>query len=158
MFEQALIDYLIEFHAKRDYFECHEVLEERWKEDEKEHRQLYWVALIQVAVGIYHYRRGNLSGAQKMLERAVLKINATKQQLEQMGIHVRELVELIESQLDQIKKEISYESINLPLKESLMTACLAACQDQGIVFLQKSDLTDDYLLNKHRLRPRELKG
>lgn len=155
MIEQALIDYLVEFHAQRDYFECHEILEERWKEDTKEDRQLYWVALIQVAVGIYHYRRENWSGAKKMLERAVLKIKATEEQLEQLGIHAPMLVALIKDQVDRIEKKISYESINLPLKEPLMKACLAYCQNKGIVFLQKSDLTDHDLLHKHCLRSRD---
>ena len=155
MFEQALIDYLVEFHAKRDYFECHEILEERWKEDEKANRQLYWVALIQVAVGVYHYRRENWSGAKKMLERAVLKIKEAKEQLEQLGIHPTSLLELMVCQMDRIEKKLPYESINLPLKESLLQACLAHCQSHGITFLQKSDLKDNYLLNKHSLRPRD---
>ncbi|MCL1990115.1 MAG: DUF309 domain-containing protein [Defluviitaleaceae bacterium] len=155
MFEPALIDYLVEFHAKRDYFECHEVLEERWKEDVKADRQLYWVALIQVAVGNYHYRRNNLSGAKKMLERAIEKIKATTPQLEQLGLQVTKLLERVEQQVVWIEKEMPYESIDLPLHASLMAACLDECQSKGIVFLQKSDLTDHYLLNKHRLRPRE---
>ena len=155
MFEQALIEYLIEFHAKRDYFECHEVLEERWKEDLKENRQLYWVALIQVAVGAYHYRRENWSGAKKMFERVILKIKATEEQLEQLGIQVTMLIPLIQDQIDRIEKKVPYESINLPLSEPLMNNCLMYCKSRNIVFLQKSDLTDYYLLNKHRLRTRD---
>ena len=30
-YPEAFISYLIEFHATRDYFECHELLEEYWK-------------------------------------------------------------------------------------------------------------------------------
>ena len=158
MFDEALIDYLVEFHAKRDYFECHEILEERWKEDVKEKRQVYWVALIQIAVGMYHYRRENKSGAKKMLERAVSKVKETEEQLEQLeqlGFHTKRLIELIEGQIGLIEKDMPYESIELPLKDALMQACLVYCQPKGIVFLQKSDLTDTSLLNKHRLRLRD---
>ena len=154
MFEKALLDYLIEFHAKRDYFECHEILEERWKEDTKENQQRFWVALIQVAVGFYHYRRNNVNGAKKMFERAMTKLKTTETQLEALGIQVAELINILEMQVIRIEKKMPYESIHIPLKDSLLQACLAYCEDKKITFLQVSDLTDIYLLNKHSLRSR----
>ena len=32
VYPEAYIEYLMYFHGNRDYFECHEVLEEYWKE------------------------------------------------------------------------------------------------------------------------------
>ncbi len=34
MYPNAYLDYLVYFHGHRDYFECHEVLEEYWKKDQ----------------------------------------------------------------------------------------------------------------------------
>ncbi|MCD2486520.1 DUF309 domain-containing protein, partial [Staphylococcus aureus] len=50
MYPKAYIDYLVEFHATRDYFECHEILEEYWKEDPPKKRKRYWVGFIELAV------------------------------------------------------------------------------------------------------------
>ncbi|PAD68333.1 hypothetical protein CHH83_14265, partial [Bacillus sp. 7586-K] len=33
MYDQEYIDFLVHFHCDRDYFECHEILEEHWKKD-----------------------------------------------------------------------------------------------------------------------------
>ncbi|WP_205628902.1 DUF309 domain-containing protein, partial [Acinetobacter baumannii] len=52
LYPEALIDYLVYFHADRDFFECHEVLEDYWKSLPKEERSLFWVGLIQIAVGL----------------------------------------------------------------------------------------------------------
>lgn len=52
LYPKAYIDYLVYFHGLRDYFECHEVLEEHWKKDDKAERKKYWVGLIQIAVAL----------------------------------------------------------------------------------------------------------
>lgn len=36
MYPEAYVAFLHEFHTTRDYFECHEILEEYWKEDPPE--------------------------------------------------------------------------------------------------------------------------
>lgn len=36
MYPEAYIEYLAEFHGSRDYFECHELLEEHWKKTLRE--------------------------------------------------------------------------------------------------------------------------
>lgn len=33
VYPEAYVAFLHEFHTTRDYFECHEILEEYWKED-----------------------------------------------------------------------------------------------------------------------------
>lgn len=53
MYPKAYIEYLVHFHSDRDYFECHEILEEHWKQDG---RNKGWLVLIQTAVAFYHYR------------------------------------------------------------------------------------------------------
>ncbi|WJH34118.1 DUF309 domain-containing protein [Paenibacillus sp. CC-CFT747] len=76
--------YLVYFHAERDYFECHEILEEYWKSNPQDPLAPAWVGLIQLAVGLYHERRSNTSGALKMLNGANSRL--TEDALEKLGI------------------------------------------------------------------------
>src|SRR6202521_380306 len=57
------------------FFECHEVLEESWT-PERGPRRLLLQALIHVAVGSYHSRRGNPAGAVRQLRKALRKLAA----------------------------------------------------------------------------------
>ena len=152
--EQALIEYLAEFHSTRDYFECHEILEERWKEDPKEKRESCWVALIQIAVGLYHWRRDNFSGAHKMLTRALEKTRKEAEKLTQMGIGVAGVVKQLNEQLIAINDKQPYKSINLVLTNELKATYTSYCQSKQVVPFQESDMNDHYLLNKHTLRKR----
>ena len=70
-YDPLYVAYLYYFNVTRDYFECHEVLEELWMQDG---RNPLWQGLLQVAVGLYHHRNGNVSGAGKLLRAAVEKL------------------------------------------------------------------------------------
>ncbi len=52
-----------------DFFECHEVLEDAWR-DAPEPERKFLQALIQTAVAFHHHSRGNSVGARSLLERA----------------------------------------------------------------------------------------
>ncbi|AEF41550.1 DUF309 domain-containing protein [Hoyosella subflava] len=58
----ALLDQRLPFHA-------HEVFEDAWKSAPEQWRGL-WKGLAQLAVGVTHAARGNLSGASRLLTRA----------------------------------------------------------------------------------------
>jgi hypothetical protein len=62
------------FNVERDYFECHEVMEELWL---TEGRSPFYQGLLQVAVALYHFRAGNISGAGKLFAAAVEKLEAS---------------------------------------------------------------------------------
>lgn len=66
-YEPLYVAYLIYFNRDRDYFECHEVLEELWL---KRDRDPLYKALLQVAVGLYHFRNGNVRGGRMMLKQS----------------------------------------------------------------------------------------
>lgn len=83
-YPDAYIRYLAEFHGTRDYFECHEILEEYWKEHPGDEQAQLWHGLIQIAVGQYHLRRGNREGARKMLRSAWQRLSPPL--LEQAGL------------------------------------------------------------------------
>lgn len=66
-YEPLYLAYLIYFNRDRDYFECHEVLEELWLEKQ---RDPLYKALLQVAVGLYHFRNANVRGGLIMLRQS----------------------------------------------------------------------------------------
>jgi predicted metal-dependent hydrolase len=59
----------LEYFNTGHYFEAHEYLEAAWKDERRAIRDLYR-AVLQVAVGYYHLKRGNYTGAQKMFDRS----------------------------------------------------------------------------------------
>ncbi|MBB5323484.1 hypothetical protein HNQ34_000561 [Anoxybacillus tepidamans] len=152
MYPNAYIEYLLHFHTDRDYFECHEILEEHWKNDEKKQ---VWVALIQIAVALYHHRRGNVLGAKRMMQKAIALVEQEKEAIEQLGLDYAELLPLLKRYIEQIDKGERYESICLPIAdETLMQTCQTICKQRRLVWGNKSDLDNEFLLHKHALRDR----
>jgi predicted metal-dependent hydrolase len=152
MYPKEYLDYLVYFHTERDYFECHEVLEEYWK-DQKMKKKV-WVGLIQIAVSLYHHRRNNFTGALKMIESAYAILKEEKIELVQLGIHYGQLIAQLERKINDIKNLQPYQSLNLPLEAEVLKQCERICQLQGLSWGKASDLKDEYLLNKHTLRDR----
>jgi predicted metal-dependent hydrolase len=71
-FDEKYVEFLHHFNVTRDYFECHEVMEDLWME---EGRSLLCQGLLQIAVGLYHYRNDNVSGAIKLLQGGIAKLS-----------------------------------------------------------------------------------
>lgn len=65
----------IELFNEREFFECHEVLEELWNAQEEPEKQLTQ-GILQIAVAYYHYLRGNYSGTCKLFHRAWPRISS----------------------------------------------------------------------------------
>jgi predicted metal-dependent hydrolase len=152
MYPQEYLDYLIYFHAERDYFECHEVLEEYWKEQDMKKR--VWVGLIQVSVSLYHHRRNNFTGALKMMKSAYAILREEQDELIQLGINYEKLLDQLTHKIEEIKKFHPYQSMNIPLEADILKRCEKMCLQQGLSWGKASDLTNEYLLHKHTLRDR----
>jgi predicted metal-dependent hydrolase len=63
----------IELFNAREFFECHEVLEDLWRPSRGEER-FFLQALIHYAVGFYHHQRGNAVGADLQLRKGLRKL------------------------------------------------------------------------------------
>jgi predicted metal-dependent hydrolase len=63
----------IRLFNNREFFECHEVLEQAWT-PERGLRRLFLQALIHFAVGLYHWERGNLAGAARQIRKGLRKL------------------------------------------------------------------------------------
>lgn len=153
-YPEAYTDYLLYFHAERDYFECHEVMEEFWKEHPGDVRSKTYVALIQIAVGMYHIRRGNRSGALKMLQSAGR--NAQVEDVRSLGLDAEKLQELILQTWTSIERDgYQYKDINLPINDQdLITWCMKECERRGLTWQAASAMEDELLTQKHTRRDR----
>jgi len=155
LYPKAYLDYLYHFHCDRDYFECHEVLEEFWKEKEAGEREIHWVGLIQIAVGLYHHRRGNFRGALRMLQNACRIIRKESVAINALGLDSGRLVKMLEERIDCVTKQQPYVSMNLPIADpDLQLSCDTLAQSASKVWGAASDLLDDSLVNRHTLRDR----
>ena len=155
MYPQAYIDYLVYFHGERDYFECHEVLEEYWKKDQRGERNMYWVGLIQIAVSLYHQRRGNYKGAGRMMKNAIGIVTNNQESVCQLGLDYEELLTVLKERLKEIENHTPYQSLNLPLLDDMLKdKCINLCSLKGHSWGKNSDLSNEYLVHKHVLRDR----
>ncbi|MNO43913.1 hypothetical protein D3C76_341460 [compost metagenome] len=100
-YEPLYLEYLVYFNRDRDYFECHEVLEELWLARK---RDPLYKALLQVAVGLYHFRNLNVRGAAIMLSGASAKLE--EYPATTLGINLAKLVEEVK---DYVRRLASYE-------------------------------------------------
>ncbi len=155
MYPKAYLDYLYHFHCDRDYFECHEVLEEYWKEKDAADREIHWVGLIQIAVGLYHHRRGNFNGALRMLQNARSIITKESSTIDALGLDGHELVKLLEERMECVRIQKPYKSMNLPIADpQLQISCEGMAAKARKTWGAASDLLDDSLVNRHTLRDR----
>ncbi|MEK4629320.1 MAG: DUF309 domain-containing protein [Solibacillus sp.] len=71
LFHPLFVDYCAYFNDNKDYFECHEVLEEYWKEIAPGEKFHPLVGYVQLATSMYHWRRENFAGASRTLQKAI---------------------------------------------------------------------------------------
>ncbi|WP_349407623.1 DUF309 domain-containing protein [Pseudalkalibacillus sp. SCS-8] len=156
MYPKPYIDYLVHFHGLRDYFECHEILEEHWKSVPEDQAKKHWVGLIQIAVSLYHQRRKNYSGALRMMTSAANIIEKEQSEIEALGLDVDVLLLKLQERIVEIENQQPYESFNLPIKDKTLLARLEKeCEEKNCTFGIPSDMDDDFLVNKHTLRDRQ---
>lgn len=152
-YPNAYIEYLIQFHATRDYFECHELLEEYWKEQPQDPLSELWVACIQIAVAQYHERRRNYRGAQLMYQSALKKLAA--QDSGQIGLEHERLAALLEARTAACKAEAEYVDLSLPIADQqLLVFCQQLAEARGLVWLQASSALAEDVIHRHARRDR----
>ncbi len=156
MYPDAYIDFLVHFHGSRDYFECHEILEEYWKQTKKnERKKSVFVGLIQISVALYHQRSGNMNGAYRILSKGLGILEEKKEAIVELGLNYEQLLILLRKRLAEINECISYYSINLPIDDQkLLETAISRCHLLGYTWSGKSDLSNTSLVKKHTLRDR----
>ncbi len=96
-YDKLYVAFLRYFNVERDYFECHEVMEELWLE---EGRKPFYQGLLQVAVGLYHFDNGNISGSIKLFEAGIDKLRGSLD--EQAGIDIAAILQDAEQVVEKL--------------------------------------------------------
>lgn len=154
-YPEAYIQFLVHFHGDRDYFECHEILEDYWKEHTDREKNSVWVGLIQLAVALYHHRRGNYKGAATMIKQSKQKITAFTPECRDLALDTENLMELISEIESAVLVGSPYQSVILPLTDpSIINLCQEECRRKGFIWGNESNLADADLIDRHKLRDR----
>ncbi|MBS4194548.1 DUF309 domain-containing protein [Lederbergia citri] len=153
-FSEAYVSFLIHFHGDRDYFECHEVLEDHWKNYGMA-RDSIWVGLIQIAVSFYHYRRGNIKGSLKLIDKAIHLLSYKEIEVCTLGIDYEELIKELNISKARMHHKMPYKPIILPIyDQSLLAFCKEKCANRGNAWGILVDEAPDSIVHKHILRKR----
>lgn len=144
----AFVQFLTYFNGNQDFFECHEVLEDYWKEIAKKERTHPLVGYIQLATGLYHWRRGNTRGTKTLLKRSYAILQNAR------ATSFAEKIELdaLLLQMEQAQMAIEEGENYQPFKINITDDELKTYVQNSIDTLPATNV--DYLLHKHRLRDR----
>lgn len=158
-YPREYIEYLVQFHGVRDYFECHEIMEEYWKKDSGSPMTPIWLGLIQVAVGLYHERRGNRVGALKMLESSLSHLY--EEGMARVGIDGDAFTADIRERIVRLKqhqaepKEEPYRDMDISFADpDLDKLCADEAAKLSVPWIAPSDLSDEMTVHKHLRRDR----
>lgn len=155
MYPKEYIEYLVHFHGDRDYFECHELLEDYWKKVDKNNKRSILVGFILLAVSNYHHRRQNYKGAARTLTKALDIFQEQQQQLTSFGFSSSELLGFLNNRLLAIQNKEQYTSLVLPIQDStLIEECKKTSKQKGFVWTTESDLANVDLVHRHSRRDR----
>ncbi|GAC44129.1 DUF309 domain-containing protein [Paenibacillus popilliae] len=154
----AYINFMLEFHGTRDWFECHEIMEAQWKAESSAECKVWWLTLVQIAVGLYHERRGNLAGAGKMLRGALA--HAPTVAWARLGIDGKELIAQLSERVEAYRQgggpEQTYAEWNFPIADPELAAqCEARCYALGWQWCRTGSEQDESILHRHKQRDRE---
>lgn len=150
MLNTSLIEYLVHFNGSRDYFFCHDILEECWKASPIMRKKSLEVGFIQVAVGQYHMRIGNTRGGYKMLHGALEIVEDNLLKIASIGINSEKLANEIRLCL----KQEDFTEINISImNEDLLNVVLAECTQRNYIW-KDNDVSDKKIIFKHKTRDR----
>jgi predicted metal-dependent hydrolase len=157
MYPDDYIKFLAHFHGDRDYFECHEILEEYWKSVDKNNKTSHWVGLILMAVSFYHHRRENVKGAERTLRKGINILENHPAETAKLGLEPGQLTKDLKNRLQIIKAGGKYKSYNLPIKDPILQArCKKMCSGLGFTWCADSNFKDDDLVHRHKKRDRSM--
>lgn len=131
------------FHTKRDYFECHEFMEEAWKNKPTFTKSDIEVAFILFATSEYHYRRNNIIGAQRCLKKSIQLFETHANTLTQL-----EILDTFIHELNDRLANMTYNTY-IPFEIPISTACEFKIKKQYPDYaIQKNPITEN-IINKH---------
>ncbi|MFL0581691.1 DUF309 domain-containing protein [Solibacillus silvestris] len=148
LFHPLFIDYCAYFNGNNDYFECHEVLEEYWKEIAPKEKLHPLVGYVQLATGMYHWRRSNVTGAARIIEKAILNFELNRNSEFFEFIDLKQLLLIMKNQHRKIQENEPFIHFKLPITDRQLQELV----QQRIKMIPLMD--SHFIFNKHMLRDR----
>ncbi len=102
----------IECFNRREFFTCHELLEEIWLE-ESEPEKPYYQGLIQVAAAFHHFLKGNRAGTESLLRAGVEKLRNYPR--DYGGLDLADLLAELQPWLERLDLRHSLDALPLPI-------------------------------------------
>ncbi len=100
---------------QRQFFTCHELLEEIWLE-EPEDEKLFYQGLIQVAAAFHHQQHSNQTGLESLLRAGVEKLRRYPPAYR--GVDLAALLATLDPWLDALTGGEPLEKLRLPIIEA----------------------------------------
>jgi len=148
LFHPLFVNYCTYFNGNQDYFECHEVLEEYWKEVAPGEKKHPLVGYVQLATGMYHWRRNNRNGAIRILKKAYENFIDNKNSLYFELIDYQDLCKQCINSISAIEENMPFQ----PFQLIVLDDSLKQLVEKEIIELPTFE--DNYLVHKHMLRDR----
>ncbi|RHW39413.1 DUF309 domain-containing protein [Lysinibacillus yapensis] len=148
LFHPLYVDYCAYFNGNQDYFECHEVLEEYWKMIAPGDKMHPLVGYVQLAVGMYHWRRNNRSGALRILKKAINNFCENPESPFFDFIEFDDLCTNCEQSAKAIESGEPFRAFSIPLQNKELAELVT------IKIAQLPSISKDFLLHKHMRRDR----
>lgn len=146
-FHTNFVQFIKEFNVIHDYFECHELLEDYWKEIAPRQKSHPLAALILLSTSMYHWRRGNITGAIKTITSSIRRLEETKQSPFYETIDYTKLLDDAKNSLSLMKENQPFKSFSIKIENAQLLThvnCLEIENTEGLQFL----------IHKHMLRDR----
>lgn len=154
-YPQAYIEFLATYYGSRDFFECHDIMEDYWKEQGASRYAGCWLVFIRLSVACYHARRGNWSGARKMMAKAAEEIDAAR--MSELGIDGNALALLLRKTAEAWRETVNpvYHDIALPFTDAALEAeGQRICRERGWRWGTPSDQIEADIVHRHLTRDR----
>lgn len=115
-YDERYLEYIKLFN-QRDFYDCHEVLEDLWLDDPGENRTFYQ-GLIQFATAFQHLFRGNIRGFERLLASAKGYLARFPSQYEGLNLEeIRAVIDYWQQKLQSRRADepLAYDDSHVPL-------------------------------------------
>lgn len=102
----------IHLFNEREFFDCHEVLEDAWNLQSEPEKQLTQ-GILQIAVGFYHFLRGNKVGTIKLFKRGIPRVKPFEEQA--CSVELSEFIKVVEEDLKLLEEGADDSQIQIPV-------------------------------------------
>lgn len=151
-YHPLFVEFLVYFNGNQDYFEGHEVLEEYWKSIPGYSKSHPLTAYILLSTGMYHWRRGNLEGAYRTINKSLqrfLSIDATFFEYKEK-VDFKKLVHDIECARSATLRNESFHVIRIEYNSDQLSELVQVSQQRLPLLTHGSE----EVIHKHMLRDR----